>query len=80
MTEAEMLRGFSQRLVAARKKRGLSQHTLARKLLVDRSSIQKWELGMRYPQVYNVICLAKELDVSVQWLITGRSTKDERIA
>ena len=80
MTELDMLRSFGKRLKAARKHRGLTQVELANRTLTTRSAILRWENGTRQPQVLNVLVLAKELDVSVQWLLTGRKTKDECLA
>lgn len=62
---------FSARLVAARKE--ISRGDLARRLGVPQSTLGNWELGAAVPPL-DVLCrIAETLDVSLDWLIAGRT-------
>ena len=64
---------FAGNLRTIRKERGLSQEDLAELLHVSRQAVSKWEQGLGYPEMENIITLAKALDVSLDYLIAGKT-------
>ncbi|RZI47846.1 XRE family transcriptional regulator [Lactococcus kimchii] len=60
---------FSTRLRELRKKKGLTQSELAKKLNVTYRAIQKYESGEGKPRNTNLVALAKIFDVSVSYLL-----------
>ncbi len=60
---------IAERLVALRKKHGLSQEDLAEKLGVSRQAISKWERVEASPDTDNLIALAKLYGVSLDELL-----------
>ena len=63
---------FQERLYQLRRERGLSQENLADLLGVTRQAVQKWESGASRPDLGNLTALARQFDVSLDWLISGR--------
>ncbi len=64
---------FQQRLYELRKQSGLSQEGLASLLGVTRQAVQKWESGSSRPDMDNLAALARYFNVSLDYLVTGRS-------
>lgn len=60
---------FAERLKQFRTEKGLSQQQLAMKMLVDRSSIARWENGTRSPDITLMPRLAECLGVEVSALL-----------
>lgn len=60
---------FAERLRQFRTEKGLSQQQLAMKMLVDRSSIARWENGTRSPDILLMPRLAECLGVDVSDLL-----------
>lgn len=71
---------FSQRLIAARKARGLSQEVLAEKLGVSRQAVSKWETGESKPDVGNLIALCGALELDIAYLCLGTEQAPEQPA
>lgn len=65
-------REFGARLRAARRNLGWTQQDLADRMCVARTTIQSWETGARHMDLYTVCELAKTLNVSIEYLATGR--------
>ena len=65
---------FGERLYQLRKQKYISQEELADIMDVSRQSISKWELDQTYPDVDNLVRLAKFFEVSVDFLVTGEET------
>lgn len=63
---------FPHRLYQLRRERGLSQEELADRLGVTRQAVQKWEAGASRPDMDNLVLVAREFDVSLDWLLTGQ--------
>ena len=61
---------LGEKLKAARKKAGLSQEELAKKVSVSRQAITKWENNKGIPDVENLKALAALFDVSVDYLLS----------
>ena len=62
---------FAQRLKEKRKKYDFTQKKLASMINVDVNTVQKWEAGS-LPKGDYAIRLAKKLECSLDWLLTGR--------
>ena len=59
---------FPQRLKQAREKRKLSRNKLEELSLMPTASILAYETGKRLPNTLNLIILAENLGVSLEWL------------
>lgn len=70
-----------QRIIQARKRTNLTQAKLADLLHITRASCSHWESGISIPSVAYLSRLAVVLDVSFEWLATGRGEMEvnERI-
>lgn len=66
---------FSETLKKLRMGRGLSQQALADRLFVTRSTVARWENGIRLPDAVMIPRLAEALGVEVSFLLSaaGRS-------
>ena len=62
---------FNERLMALRKKRGLSQEELGFELGVSRQTVSKWESGQSYPDFQRLVLLADYFDISLDELVRG---------
>ena len=63
---------LGQRIRALRREQGLSQAELADRLGISASTMGMYEQGRREPALAMVICLARELNVTTDFLLTGR--------
>lgn len=59
---------FSEKLIALRKSRGMSQEELGEKLGVTRQTISKWELEQTTPDMNSLNKISELFDVSVDYL------------
>lgn len=64
--------GFSDNLKEIRNKRNITQEQLAELLSVSRQTVSKWESGIGYPETETLLFLAKELNVSLDYLFSER--------
>jgi len=64
---------FSERLKSLRTQNGLTQKEFAKRLNVSTSTVSMWEIGQREPDNKTLIMLAKELNTSVEYLVTGNT-------
>lgn len=69
---------FSDRLIAARKAKGLSQEALAEALGVSRQAVSKWETGESRPDLDNLIALCEQLELSMEYLCFGKAAQPEQ--
>ena len=60
---------FGERLKEIRQKRGITQDALAKRVSISPSSISLYERGIREPSLNMLISIAKELDVSTDYLL-----------
>lgn len=67
---------FSKRLKETRIKRGKSQEEMAIALDISRPSYTAYETGKSYPKFENLIKIAEELNISIDYLV-DLSTKKE---
>lgn len=63
---------FAENLKAIRKKHNITQEELADMLSVSRQAISKWESSAGYPETEKLLILAKELNVSLDYLFSDR--------
>ena len=60
------------RIAALRRERGMSQADLAAKIQVSPSALGMYEQGRREPSADTMVALARTLDVTTDFLLTGR--------
>ena len=60
---------FEEKLMALRKKGGMSQEELADQLGVSRQAISRWELGTTLPDAPNLLKLSNLFCVTVDYLL-----------
>ena len=60
------------RIAALRRQLGLSQAELARRIRVSPSAVGMYEQGRREPSAELVVAMARELEVSTDFLLTGK--------
>jgi len=64
--------GFAENLKTIRKKRNITQEQLADILDVSRQAVSKWESEGGYPETETLLLLAKEMNVSLDYLFSER--------
>ena len=60
------------RIAALRRERGMSQVELASRIRVSPSALGMYEQGRREPSAEVLVALARSLDVTTDFLLTGR--------
>ena len=60
---------FSDKLQIIRKSKGITQEELAEKLNVSRQAVTKWESGIVYPDIMNLIQLSELFHITVDYLV-----------
>ena len=60
---------FSEKLQLLRKNKGLTQEELAERLDVSRQAVAKWESGLVYPDIMNLIQISNLFNVTVDYLV-----------
>ena len=65
---------FNDRLKSKRNDFGLSQKELANIIGVSVTTIQKYESGQTVPKGPHLVSLAKALECSIDWLMTGTNS------
>jgi transcriptional regulator with XRE-family HTH domain len=68
---------LNQRLSQTRRARKLRQHQVAEHLDVSLGAVSQWEQGKTKPNMRNLVLLAKLLNVSLDWLLSGVETASE---
>ena len=73
---------FNEKLLAMRKKQGLSQEELGMKLQVSRQTISKWEAGQSYPDFQRLVMLSDYFGMSLDELVKDidKNLTDEKVA
>ena len=66
------LYGFAERLKLARHKKGIGKKKLCSRVGISRESLSNYEGGYSTPNLTIVAKLAKELDVSLDYLAYGK--------
>lgn len=62
---------LGQRLLSARLQKGLSQAELAARCQIEQAHVSYFEQGKRVPTLAQLLRLAKALDLSLQWFLSG---------
>jgi transcriptional regulator with XRE-family HTH domain len=75
----DKLRVFRSRLRSARERLGLAKTELSKRIGASISVVGTWERGARDPTIDNIFALARELDVSVPWLL-GAEVWPDRVS
>lgn len=70
---------LSEKIKYLRKKENLSQNELAKKLLVERQTISRWENNMTRPDAYNLELLSDLFNVSMDWLLRETQNIDDLV-
>lgn len=70
---------FGEYLYNQRKKVGLTQEELGRRLKVTNKAVSKWETGETFPDIQLLAPLAKELNVTVDELLTQQKPPIEKV-
>ncbi len=60
---------FSDKLQILRKSQGMTQENLAEKLQISRQAVAKWENGMAYPDILNLIQLSELFNITIDYLV-----------
>ena len=68
---------LSDKLQLLRKSNGMTQDLLAEKLDVSRQAITKWENGMAYPDIMNLIGLSELFHITIDYLVKDNSCEKE---
>lgn len=63
---------IGERIKTARKMRGLTQTMLSDLIGLSQSAVSEWESGRTDPTTDSLLSLATSLNVSFEWLATGR--------
>lgn len=70
---------FGDKLIALRKKKGLSQEELAEKLGVSRQSVSKWESNNTYPETDKIVQICNIFECTMDDLINDNITDITKI-
>lgn len=60
---------LSKRVRKLRESSGMTQAALAQKLGITRAGVNAWEMGVSVPSTQYIVALAKEFDVSSDFLL-----------
>lgn len=60
---------FSEKLQLLRKNKGLTQEEMAKRLDVSRQAVAKWESGLVFPDISNLIQISNLLNVTIDFLV-----------
>ncbi len=69
---------IGNRITSLRKAQQLSQEEMAEKIGVSRQAVSKWETDACAPDAYNLIALAKALNTSVEYIVTGKTSEEPK--
>lgn len=67
---------FNEKLQTLRKEKGWSQEQLADQLDISRQAVSKWESGLSYPDMENLVALSNLFQVSLDVLVKGTAFSD----
>ncbi len=69
---------LNEKILYCRKKGGLSQEALAEQLGVSRQAVSKWETGDAVPEIGKLLLLAKQFDVTTDWLLSEEEPEENK--
>jgi transcriptional regulator with XRE-family HTH domain len=70
-----MSKALSERLKSSRENKNFKQNKIAELLDIHNSTLAKYESGDREPDTHTLIRLADLYEVSLEWLIAGKSNR-----
>lgn len=68
---------LNEKIFYCRRKAGLSQEALAEELGVSRQAVSKWETGDAVPEISKLLALAKNFDVTTDWLLSEEEPEEQ---
>ncbi|RDY25775.1 XRE family transcriptional regulator [Romboutsia weinsteinii] len=68
---------FGEKLLALRKKEGMSQEVLSERLNTSRQAISKWENGQGFPETEKLLKISNIFNVSVDYLLKSSVEQKE---
>ena len=68
-----------ERLAEIRSRSGLNKTDFARRIGVMYSTVLLWETGDVVPMLLPLARVAKEFDVSLDWIVFGKETDNEKV-
>lgn len=71
---------LGKNIAELRKSKGWTQAMLAEKLNISDKAVSKWESGFGYPEITLLTKLAEIFELSIDYLMTGKSTAMNRYA
>ena len=69
---------IGNRIVSLRKAQQISQEDMADKIGVSRQAVSKWETDVCAPDAYNLIALSKVLNTSVEYIVSGETSANQK--
>ena len=70
---------FADTMKKLREEKGLSQNEIAKRMYVTRSTVSRWESGLRLPDATMIARLSEVLDVNVNFLLNAAAQSDENL-
>ena len=70
---------LSEKIIALRKAKGMSQDELAEQLKVSRQAVSRWETGAAMPDAANILLLSKLFGVTADYLLNDDYRSDDDI-
>lgn len=70
---------IAERIIHARKTRGLSQELLAERMNISRGACGHWERGKALPSTEHLRKLAEILNIRIDWLISGQGEMEKHL-
>jgi transcriptional regulator with XRE-family HTH domain len=71
----QLSKALSERLKSSRENKNFKQNKIAEMLDIHNSTLAKYESGDREPDTKTLIRLADLYEVSLEWLIAGKSSR-----
>jgi transcriptional regulator with XRE-family HTH domain len=68
---------FAETLRSLREEKGYSQQQLAEKIYIDRTTVSKWEAGVRLPDIKMITRIAHALDMDVNTFLNAAQESEE---
>ena len=65
------------KIIELRKMNGMSQESLAEKLIISRQAISRWEMGTAMPDATNIVQLSKLFNVTTDYLLNDDYLSDD---
>ncbi len=75
----EITASFPERLIRLRRDRDWSQGQLAQKAKIDTQRVSKYERGLTNPPLEILVQIAHALNVSLDYLLTGKTNGAEKL-